>query len=87
MTIVHYQGGLILNVFHQIEPASTDRLLACFSLAIDEAKLVRSLNQMKDQVSKVGANTPFSERLIFLNRKITNLEAKLADVRKQANQR
>ena len=72
---------------HQIEPTSTDRLLACLSLAIDEAKLFKSLNRMKDQACKLRANTPFCERLIFINREISALETKLADVRKQASQR
>lgn len=71
---------------HQIEPTSTDRLLTCLSLAIDEAKLVRSLIQMKNQASNIRASTPHSERLAYLDREISYLENKINDVRKQANQ-
>ena len=75
-----------MNLSHQIEPASTDRLLACLSLAIDEAKMVKSLIQMKKQAQSLRENTPFSKRLVFLNREISCLERKIGEVRKQANQ-
>ena len=73
-----------MHGIHQIEPKSTDRVLACFSLAVDEAKLVRSLIQAKERARAIRESTPFSERLVCLNREISYLERKLAEVRKQA---
>jgi hypothetical protein len=74
-----------MNLHPQIEPASTCSLLACLGLAIDEAKLVRSLIQSKDMVRQLKAEKSFSDRLIHLNREIKYLEKKLAEVRCQAN--
>lgn len=74
-----------MNLHPQIEPASTGRLLACLGLAIDEAKLVRSLIQSRDLAHKLKVKNPFSDRLIHLNREIRYLEKKLAEVRCQAN--
>jgi len=74
-----------MNLHPQIEPASTGRLLICLGLAIDEAKLVRSLIQSKDLVHTLKAENPISDRLIHLNREINYLEKKLAEVRCQAN--
>ncbi len=70
--------------YHQIEPTSTERLLTCLGLAIDEAKLVRSLIQAKDRTDKEKSEYPFSRRLVLLNREITYLEGKLNLVRDQA---
>ncbi len=74
-----------MNGSHQIEPTSTDRLLNCLGLAIDEAKLARSLIQAKDRAHKEKTENHFSHRLIIINREIELLEAKLARVRSQAN--
>ena len=69
----------------QIEPVSTEHLLNCLGLAIDEAKLVRSLIQLKDIVRVLKEKKPFSERLIYLNKEIQHLETKLIEVRSKAN--
>ena len=75
-----------MNGTHQIEPRSTDRLLACLSLAIDEARLVREILQAKDHAHKLESSPAFAHRLLYLNREIELLEDKLEKVRGQANQ-
>lgn len=74
-----------MNVSPQIEPTSTDRLLTCLGLAIDEAKLVRSIIESKDMAHKLKNEKPLSEKLCHLNREIEYLEVKLAKVRSCAN--
>ena len=69
---------------HKIDAVSTDRLLNCLGLAIDEAKLVRSIIESKDRAYQLKKDNPFSDRLIFINREITYLEKKLAQVRSLA---
>ena len=76
---------LIMNLHPQIQPVSTGRMLSCLGLAIDEAKLVRSLIQSKDMIHQMKAEKSFSDRLNHLNREIKYLEKKLAEVRYQAN--
>ena len=74
-----------MNVSPQIEPTSTDRLLTCLGLAIDEAKLVRSIIESKDMAHKLKNEKPLSEKLCHLIREIEYLEVKLAKVRSRAN--
>jgi hypothetical protein len=74
-----------LNPSVQIEPVSADHLLTCLDLAIDEAKLVRSLIKSKDMAFKLKEENPFSDTLLFLNVEIPYLEAKLIQVRSMAN--
>jgi len=69
----------------QIELSSKDRLLTCLGLAIDEAKLVRSLIEYKDKAGMLEENDPFSRQLIYLNREINYLEVKLTQVRRMAS--
>jgi len=73
-----------MNISHQIEPVSTERLLACLNLAIDEAKLTRELIKSKDIARDLEAKNPVPRKLMLLNREIELLEAKLAWVRSQA---
>ena len=68
----------------EFKPVSTEHLLTCLDLAIDEAKLVRSLIKSKDLAIKLKSDDPFSQRLIYLNREITYLEEKLIEFRSQA---
>ncbi len=75
-----------MNGTHQIEPTSTDRLLACLGLAIDEAKLVREIVQTKDQVYKEVPADSYSRRLLYLNREIELLEDKLEKVQSRARE-
>jgi len=74
-----------MNISPQIESVSTEHLLTCLGLAIDEAKLTREIIQAKDRAHKENAENHFSHRLILINREIELLEAKLAQVRSQAN--
>ncbi len=69
---------------HQ-EPASTDRLLTSLTLAIEEARLVRSIIESKGIADRLEVEAPVSERLAHINREIEYLEAKLAQLRSRAN--
>lgn len=42
-----------MNISHQIEPTSTDHLLTCLGLAIDEAKLEREIVYLETELSAV----------------------------------
>lgn len=69
----------------QIEPASTARLLTCLGLAIDETKLVRSINSSREMMRQLEANNPSSHRVLFLRKEISSLEARLAEIRSKAS--
>jgi hypothetical protein len=69
----------------QIELTSKHQLLTCLGLAIDEAKLVRSLIESKDRAGKLKQNDPFSKQLVYLNKEINYLEVKLTQVRRTAS--
>lgn len=69
----------------QIEPTSTGRLLTCLGLAIDETKLVRSINSSREMMEQLEANNPSSHRLFFLKMEISNLEARLTEIRSKAS--
>jgi hypothetical protein len=71
----------------QIEPVSTEQLLTDLGLAVDEAKLVRSLIHSQDLARKLKEENPFSERLIYLNKEIRYMEDKLIEFRSQADRR
>jgi hypothetical protein len=73
-----------MDIHPQIEPTSTARILTCMSLAIDETKLLRSINQSKLVVEQLEAVNPSSHRLIFLKKEISNLETRLIQVRSKA---
>lgn len=68
----------------QIEPVSTDLLLTCLGLAIDEAKLVRSIIASKELASRLKFENPSSDRMDKLNKEIHYLETKLSQVRSLA---
>ena len=69
----------------EIEPRSTNRILNCLALAIDETKLMRTIKSTKEMVEHLREVNPQSGRLIFLTRQIPNLEKRLVNIRKQAN--
>lgn len=73
-----------MNSLPQIEPKSTDGILNCLALAIDEAKLMRSIAGSKAMVEQLKIASPRSNRLAFLNRQIADMEDQLAKTRKQA---
>ena len=74
-----------MDISPQIQPTSTTRLLTCLGLAIDEIKLVRSINKSREAIDQLEADNPFSHRLLFLKREISNLEARLAKIRNKAS--
>ena len=78
-------GKIPVSTSPQIELASKDRLLTCLGLAIDEAKLVRSLIESRELAGELKENDPFSQQLIYLNREINYLEVKLTQVRRTAS--
>ena len=73
-----------MNEPSEKEPASTEHLLTCMGLAIDEARLLRSLIESKQLAARLKQDQPFSDRLVYLNREITYLEKKLAELRRKA---
>ena len=73
-----------MSTSSQIDPLSTEQLLNCLGLAIDEAKYVRQLIDCMELVERLKQENPFSDRLIHLNKEIKHLEAKLAQVRSKA---
>ena len=76
---------MIMDTFPQIEPTSTERVLSCMALAIDETKLVRSIMKSRDMASKLKKDNLFTQRFSYLNQEITNLESKLVQVRNRAD--
>ncbi len=67
-----------------MKPVSTEQLLTDLGLAVDEAKLVRSLIKSQDLARKLKKENPFSERLIYLNKEIKYMEDQLTKVRSKA---
>jgi hypothetical protein len=69
-----------------IDPVSTNQLLNNLSLAIDEAKLVRSISNIEEQIYKIQNSTGPSPRTHFLERELNNLKQELALTRGKAEQ-
>jgi hypothetical protein len=74
-----------MDTSHQIEPTSTASLLTGLSLAIDETKLLRAIKNSTAMIKQLEAENPSSHRLLFLQREISNLEARLVNVRSKAS--
>lgn len=74
-----------MDISPQIEPTSTGRLLTCLGLAIDETKLIRSINESRKVFAQLETDDPSSHRLLFLEKEISNLEARLAKIRRKAS--
>jgi hypothetical protein len=70
-----------MNISPQVQPVSTEHLLTCLDLAIDEAKLTRAIIKSKNIARDLEARNPVPQRLILLNREIELLAAKLDRVR------
>ncbi|MCP4430813.1 MAG: hypothetical protein GY806_07545 [Gammaproteobacteria bacterium] len=64
-------------------PASTKRLLANLSLAIDEAMLGRKIVGLSEQIRRIEYLPEQASRVQFLKNEILNLEDQLSDVRGQ----
>lgn len=73
-----------MDITPQIDPTSTGRLLTCMGLAIDETKLIRSINESRAVFAQLETDDPGSHRLLFLQREISTLEARLAIIRRKA---
>ncbi len=76
-----------MNTSPQIELTSKDRLLTSMRLAIDETKLIRSIRNFRDMARQLKADDPFSLELRQLNKEITDLEARLKQVRSMAKEK
>ena len=76
-----------MNTSPQIELTSKDRLLTSMRLAIDETKLIRSIKNFGDMARQLKADDPFSLELKQLNKEITDLEARLKQVRSMAKEK
>jgi len=74
----------MMNSLLLSEPASTKRILANFNLSIDETKLLKSLTRSQKLAKDLKANNPYSDRLSFIQKEITHLEAELAKVHSKA---
>lgn len=80
-----------MNRSPRIELTSKDRLLTSMRLAIDETKLIRSINKNKDmarnlKTDNLKTDNPFSQKLKHLNQEVTRLEAELKQVRTMAKE-
>ncbi len=71
----------------QIELTSKDRLSTSMRLAIDETKLIRSIRNFRDMARQLKTDDPFSLELRHLNKEITDLEARLKQVRSMAKEK
>jgi hypothetical protein len=69
----------------QIDPVSTARLLISLNLAIDEIKQIKSIKNSSALIKQLETENPSSHRLLFLKRKISNLETRLAKTRSKAS--
>ena len=74
-----------MDISPQITPTSTAGLLTCLGLAIDETKLVRSINDSREVIKQLESDDPLSHRLLFLRKEISNLETRLAKIRRKAS--
>ena len=66
-----------------IEPTTTDNLLANLSIAIDEAKIVRSIVQYSDHLRTIEYVPEAAKRAQFIRNELERLESKLSQTRNQ----
>jgi len=73
-------------IHHQIlaEPASTKRVMANLSLAIDEAILTRRIVALSDNLQRIENMPEQSNRTQFLRQELIILEDSLNDIRNKA---
>jgi hypothetical protein len=69
----------------QIDPLSTNGVLQKLGLAIDEIKLVRSINSISEQVRSSGAEQLESGRHQYLLSELRFLSKRLQVVREKAS--
>jgi uncharacterized coiled-coil DUF342 family protein len=65
-------------------PASTRRLLTNLSLAIDEARIVRNIVDLSDNLRRIEYSPDSTSRVAYLRREIDGLESKLSELRELA---
>ena len=65
------------------EPTTTNQLLANLSIAIDEAKIVRSIVEYSDHLRKIEYVPEAAKRAQFIRDEIVRLESKLSQTRSQ----
>ena len=65
------------------EPASKKRILANLHLAIDEAKLLRTLTMSKELAHDLKRYNPDSGRLKFVEKEIGYLETELVNIHRK----
>ena len=68
-----------------IDPTSTSQLLNNLNLAIDETKLVRTINSMQEDIYKIESASGPSKRTQFLRQEVFRLQTKLEDIRNQVS--
>ena len=68
-----------------IDPLSTNCVLKYLGLAIDEIKLVRSINSINHQVGMSGATQLESGRKRYLISELRFLNKRLKSIREKAN--
>ena len=66
-------------------PDSTKRILANFSLAIDEAQLARKIVGLSDEIRRIEYLSEHADRVRFLRKELINRENQLSDVRDRAS--
>jgi len=74
-----------MKAHSQIEPVSTEHLLAFLGLAIDEARQARLLIQSKDSSNMLKEESLLSDTLSHLDQEIDYLEREIAQVRGREN--
>ena len=72
---------------HQIlsEPASTRRVMANLSLAIDEAILARKISGIQEQLGHIANQPEQRARVSFLKHELVRLDIELTNIRKTAS--
>ena len=66
------------------ESANTSRLLNNLSVAIDEARIVRNIVDLSDNLRRIEYSPNSTSRIAYLRKEIEDLESKLAALRKLA---
>ena len=74
-----------MNTSSQIAPTLSDRIFDRLFQAIEEAKSIKSKIKTNNMATKLNEGNRYWNRLISLNGEIIYLEAKLIQLRSQAN--
>ena len=66
------------------EPPRTKHLLAKLNRAIEEARLVKEIVALNDELHRIEYLSEQADRVRFIRKSIINLEGRLSDVRERA---